>query len=152
MQRFCMTALLFFSLVVASGAVRAEVAHDATIPPKPSVTKEISLSTAIPSGSGKESMNLVLQSRLQRAGKAVLATAFAIILAGVVLIEVDPYSIAIGDWGFAAVGVGLGAFITSAFMLGLSRPVHFRDHPAERKHRFSLIPSRGLAIGYVRTF
>jgi hypothetical protein len=96
--------------------------------------------------------DLVLQMRLQTSGKAVLAAALALIVAGVTLIEIDPYALAVGDWGFATIGVGLGAFITSAFLLGFSHPVHVRDHPALRKHRFGLAPIRGLAFGYARAF
>jgi len=152
MRRLCATTLLFFSLVTAGGAVRAAEHSADAMPVRPSTPKEISLSTTTHSNEDESSANLVLQSRLQRAGKIVLATAFAIIAAGVVLIEIDPYSMAIGDWGFAAVGVGLGAFITSAFMLGLSRPVHLREKTTRGGHRFSLMPSRGLTIGYARTF
>lgn len=95
---------------------------------------------------------LLRQERLQTAGKAALAAALALVVAGVTLIEVDPYATAIGDWGFAAVGAGLGTFVASAFLLGFSHPVHVRDHPYQRRRDAPAATARGLAVGYARAF
>ena len=121
-------------------------------PARPIPEQVLDPGNAPQAGGSPAAADLVLQSRLQTAGKALLASAFILIIAGAALIEADPYAMAIGDVGFAGIGVGVGTFIASAFLLGLSRPVHVHDHPSERRHAIFVAPSRGLARGYVRSF
>jgi hypothetical protein len=120
---------------LVSGTLRAEAGPAAEAGPPPPA-KTISLAAVVPGpGAGAAEAggpDNVAQARLQIAGKVVLATAFAFVIVGVVLIEVDPYALEVGDWGFGSVGVGISALITSSFILGLTRPVHVGDHPWER--------------------
>jgi hypothetical protein len=123
-------------LVVAAASLwcrpsrAADDSASAAGPPAPA--GEISLDARPSAASAPELPDLVAQARLQLAGHVVLAAAFAFVVVGVVLIEVDPYMLKVGDWGFGAVGVGVSALITSSFILGLTRPVHLRDHPSQR--------------------
>jgi hypothetical protein len=98
---------------------------------------------------------LARRRNLQTAGQIVLGGALALVITGVALIEVDPYAMKFGDWGFAATGVGVGAFVASAFLLGFSRPVHVRDHPWEKRRAHSLAAaplSGGLGAAYSASF
>ncbi len=152
MRRTSIRAILFLVVMSAGVAARAARGDEGPSPARADRPGEIALSVPLAQEAPLAGTPLAREARLQTAGKAMLAAAIAFMLAGVVLVEVDPYSLAVGDWGFASVGVGVGSFVASAFLLGLSRPVHIHDHPAERTHRFGLTPGRGLALGYARTF
>jgi len=121
----------------------------------PSPGGEVSLEASDSDHDDLEGPNLVAQARLQAAGMIVLTTAFACIIAGVVLIEIDPYALEIGDWGFAIIGAGVGGLITSSFILGLTHPVHIGDHPLERdrrRNRNADGSAIGLTVGYQWAF
>jgi hypothetical protein len=150
--RFAPALVMGLSICAGIAAAPGSRADAAPGPERPAALGEIALGSGRVAVEPHGDADLVLQSRLQTAGKALLASAFAFIVAGVTIIEVDPYSLAVGDWGFASVGVGVGTFIASAFLLGLSHPVHIRDHPLERRHAFFVVPARGLALGYARSF
>jgi hypothetical protein len=144
------------AICLAGGTVRAQTAPAAEAGPPPPA-KEISLEAAVPEQDAREGEgpDIVAQGRLQTAGKIVLASALAFMIAGAVLIEVDPYALKVGDWGFAMIGVGISALITSSFILGLTRPVHIGDHPLERERRRNRNADGsafGLTVGYRRTF
>jgi hypothetical protein len=96
---------------------------------------EIALDARAAAAEDTERLDIVAQARLQTAGQIVLAGAFLCAIVGIVLIEVDPYALAFGEWGFSLVGAGVGALITSSFILGFTRPVHVGDHPLERERR-----------------
>jgi len=143
---------------LVSETLRAQTAPaaEAGPPPKPSAN-EMPLEAAVPAARVAESEgpDLVVQANVQLTGKLVLATALAAMIAGAVLIEIDPWALEIGDWGFATVGVGIGALVASSFMLGLTHPVHIGDHPLERERRRNRNADGsavGLTLGYRRAF
>jgi hypothetical protein len=142
-------ALVVAGLVLTLGrAAAAEVG-----PPDPG--GEVALAASAGGGEERDGLALAAHARLQTAGKLSLAAAFALIVAGVVMIEVDPYALAFGDWGFGLVGAGVGGLITSSFILGFSRPVHIDDHPLERRrlrNRNADGSAIGLIVGWSRTF
>jgi hypothetical protein len=142
-------------LTVSRGAGAAEPAKAVEAGP-PSPGGEVALEAAsAPDLDAKGGVNLVAQARLQIAGKVALAAAFACIIAGVVMIEIDPYALEIGDWGFAMVGAGVGGIVASSFVLGLTHPVHIDDHPLERERRRNRNADGSavaLTVGYRRTF
>lgn len=89
---------------------------------------------------------------MQRAGYALLGTGLGVIIAGVALIEVDPWG-PVGMGGFVGVGVGISFWTAAGFILGFSRPVH-GEMPEEKRTLTASIPREGdgLIIGYGATF
>lgn len=86
---------------------------------------------------------------MQRGGYVLLGTGFAAIIAGVALIEVDPWG-PIGLGGFVTVGVGISLWTAAGFLLGFSRPVHGKM-PDQEDHLISAAVApggNGLLIGY----
>jgi len=147
---------LFAAGLIASVCGGAHAAKpDAAVeagPPSPGGDVALEAASA-PDRDESGGLNLVAQARLQTAGKVVLATAFACIIAGIVMVEIDPYALKIGDWGFAIIGAGVGGLITSSFILGFTHPVHIDDHPLDRMRRRNADGSAvGLSVGYQRTF
>lgn len=147
-----MKAVVTIAALLAGALLSLPSAAAETGPPPPA---EIDLEPSLPDSEELEGPELVAQANVQLAGKLVLATAFAAMIAGVVLIEVDPYALKIGDWGFGMVGVGVSALIASSFMLGLTHPVHVQDHPLERERRRNRNADGsavGLTLGYRQAF
>jgi len=95
--------------------------------------------------------DLVLDDRLQLAGHITLGGALAVSLAGVILIEADPFALAYGDIGFGLVGAGIGALVTASCLLGFSRPVHLPTDPPVgiRPRRVALFVPGTIGLGLV---
>ena len=65
---------------------------------------------------------------MQVMGQSMLAASFAFEIIGTIMIEAASFG-AVGWSGFALVGVGLVHFVSSAFLLGFSKPAHHLSPP-----------------------
>ncbi len=112
---------------------------------KPIPTKKVSDADISPSGKAAKSAfaqsvtlgrpdileNYKRNRIMQTTGLSMLGTSVLLILAGAAIIEAAPWG-SLSRVGISFIGVGLGHFITSAFLLGFSRPIVVQELPAER--------------------
>ena len=71
---------------------------------------------------------------MQVMGYAILAASVVLSFTGAALVEASPWG-PVSKAGFICVGVGLGHFITSAFLLGFSRVIIRQELPPTRPLR-----------------
>ncbi len=90
--------------------------------------------------------------KMQRAGMGLLIAGLAIDIAGIILIEADPWG-KVGLSGFISVGVGITLWTIASFLLGFSRPVH-GEYTKQKKVVTASVSADGdgLVFGYGSSF
>lgn len=109
----------------------------------PEIPYQLALNSSGPSEDSRaltfsrhDSQSELRNALMQRWGYILFGTGLVAALAGVVLVEIDPYDQAIGKPGFVTLGAGIGVMTAGMFLLGFSRPeTYYKVRPAPSRRR-----------------
>ncbi len=132
----------FLSLSIISTAEATE----GPIPPDSSMRHEISIELKHPTAAqlqADEEKEYKRNKIMQTTGYSMLGTSAVLIITGAAMVEGSPYG-PVSTAGMILLGVGLGHFIVSAFLLGFSKTVI--EQPLLPPTPLKIVPKSSLSI------